>query len=898
MADSTLKMAADRLKMDVKDLLGALKSEGIVISKKDDLTPDQKRQLLDFLKKSLSGDNEVTVTRTRKQVLQGKSNVKVEVKQARKVVRLRTEVKKEVKKVVKEEEQEKQAEKPIEPTAIAQPQTNDQEQPLIEAQADQAVEPSSIEASTVQAIEPPSTEETTQAAEPPKPEPELEQPKSRIKREAGISFVERRKVVTKPIEAKIKAPEKKEEDTTDEGNKKRISAGKPQSKAKLKIETGAEKQAREASEEKTKKRRSSRGAKMGDKTHEKYRNFLNDTNIDDGLNDGDRAIRSDGKKTIKVSAPKHAFTKPQQKIVHKVEISDDIEVGELAFKMAMKASGVIAELQKLGLAVAIDERIDQDTAVLVVEELGHKPVLVQSREHDLAATMATPKVEGEGQARSPVITVMGHVDHGKTTLLDTIRKTKVADGETGGITQQMSAYKVSTKNGMITFVDTPGHAAFTAMRMRGSRFTDIVVLIVAADDGVMPQTREIVQHVKAAQVPLVVAINKMDKPDANPDKVIQELSQLDVLSEDWGGQVPFIRVSAMTGEGIEDLLENLLLQAEILELKAQPKGDGKGTVLECRLDKGKGIISNVLVQSGEFKVGDTILSNKSFGRIRAMLDDTGKPIKSAGPSTPVEIMGLTEMPQAGDEVIYVKNDKQAREMAQLRQNREREDLLRKQQQVHLENLFADAEDGEKKIINLIVKADTHGSLEAIQEAVGGLDREEVSVQVVGSGIGGIRESDATLAMAHNAIIIGFNVRADNLARKIIERDNIDIHYYSIIYEVVDQITQAIEGQLAPKIVEKIVGIAEVRDVFKASKMGQIAGCMVVEGLVKRNNPIRVLRNEVVIYEGMLESLRRIKEDVSEVRNGTECGIGVKNYNDVKAGDKIEVFERQEVKRTL
>ena len=502
------------------------------------------------------------------------------------------------------------------------------------------------------------------------------------------------------------------------------------------------------------------------------------------------------------------------------------------------------------------------------------------------------------QPRAPVVTIMGHVDHGKTSLLDRIRRTHVAAGEAGGITQHIGAYHVETDRGIISFLDTPGHAAFSAMRARGARVTDIVVLVVAADDGVMPQTVEAIQHARASQVPIIVAVNKTDRPDANPDRVMQELTQHEVVPEEWGGDTMVVKVSAKTGDGIDNLLDALLLQAEVLELKAPVEGPARGTIVESSLDKGRGPVATVLVQSGTLHRGDVIVTGTEFGRVRAMFNEAGQSVKEAGPSIPVQVLGLSNAPNAGDDVIAVPDERRAREVAQLRSERERQSKLEEQRGASLDQLFSQLKEGEAKTVNLVIKADVQGSVEALRESLLKLSTDEVKVTIVASGVGGINESDANLAVTSNAIILGFNVRADAAARRVVEEKGLDLRYYSVIYELIDDVKKALSGLLSPEVTEEIIGLAEVRDVFRSSKFGAIAGCMVVEGVIKRNNPIRVLRSNVVIYEGALESLRRFKDDVSEVKAGTECGIGVKNYNDVQVGDHIEVFERRERARQL
>ena len=592
------------------------------------------------------------------------------------------------------------------------------------------------------------------------------------------------------------------------------------------------------------------------------------------------------------------FEKPVAPVSREVRIPETITVGELAQKMSVKAGELIKIMMKLGSMVTINQVLDQETAALVAEEMGHQYILI--KENDLETQVMAEADEDAGNIiqRAPVVTIMGHVDHGKTSLLDYIRKTKVVAGEAGGITQHIGAYRVQTPKGTITFLDTPGHAAFTAMRARGADATDIVILVVAADDGVMPQTIEAIQHANAAKVPLIVAVNKMDKPDADPERVKSELSQHGVIAEEWGGENLFAYVSAKSGEGIDDLLDKVLIQAEVLELTAPSTGMGRGVVIESRLDRGRGSVATVLVQSGVVKKGDIMLAGMEYGRIRAMLDENGNELKEAGASTPVEILGLSGTPNAGDEVVIVENERKAREIANFRQGKFKEIKIARQQKAKLENLFSNTGDGEVHTVNLMIKADVQGSVEALSDSLLKLATDEVKVNIIASGIGGITESDVQLAIASEAIIIAFNVRADANAKKLAENEGVDLRYYSIIYEAIDQVKAAMQGLLSPEVREDIIGLAQVREVFRSSKFGTVAGCIVEDGVLKRNNPIRVLRNNVVIYEGALESLRRFKDDVSEVRAGTECGLGVKNYNDVRIGDQIECYERVSIERTL
>jgi translation initiation factor IF-2 len=621
---------------------------------------------------------------------------------------------------------------------------------------------------------------------------------------------------------------------------------------------------------------------------------------------GGRDDRSRGKgprNKGKLAAPKrsgsgeHAFEVPTEKVVYEVNLPESITVADLAQRMKVKAAEVIKVMFKMGAMATINQVIDQDTATIVVEEMGHKAKLVMD---DAIETAVVESISYEGKeiTRAPVVTVMGHVDHGKTSLLDCIRSAKVASGESGGITQHIGAYHVETDKGVVTFLDTPGHAAFTAMRARGAKATDIVILVVAADDGVMPQTEEAVQHAKAAGVPLIVAINKMDKEGADPDRVKTELSGRDVVPEEWGGVTQFIPVSAKTGDGIDALLDAVLLEAEVLELTAVPEAPAKGVVVEARLDKGRGSVATILVQNGTLKKGDIVLAGQQYGRVRAMLDENGKPITSAGPSIPVEILGLGGTPDSGEDFAVVPDEKKAREVALFRQGKYRDVKLARQQASKLDAMFENMGKNQASVLNVVLKTDVRGSLEALTSSLMEIGTEEVKVQVVSSGVGGIAESDVNLAVASNAVIFGFNVRADTPAKALIEKEGIDLRYYSVIYDIINDVKDALSGMLAPELRETIVGIAEVREVFRSPKLGQIAGCMVIEGTVHRSKPIRVLRDNVVVYEGELESLRRHKDAVADVRNGIECGIGVKSYNDVRVGDLIEVFDTVEVERSL
>jgi translation initiation factor IF-2 len=599
----------------------------------------------------------------------------------------------------------------------------------------------------------------------------------------------------------------------------------------------------------------------------------------------------------KGSITRQAFERPTAPVVREVSIPESISVADLAQKMSVKGAEVIKAMMKMGAMATINQVIDQDTAILVVEEMGHTAKPLKENAIEDALTIGHAHTEN-AVVRAPVVTIMGHVDHGKTSLLDYIRRTKVTQGEAGGITQHIGAYHVETPKGMITFLDTPGHSAFTAMRARGAKATDIVVLVVAADDGVMPQTIEAIQHAKAGNVPIIVAVNKIDKQGADPERIKQELSQHGVIAEDWGGENIFVPVSAKQGTGIDTLLDSILVQAELLELRAPINVPARGLVIESRLDKGRGPVATILIQSGTLKKGDILVAGLEYGRIRALLDENGATLDSAGPSMPVEVLGLSNAPTAGDEAAVINDERKAREIALFRQGKFRDVKLAKQHAMSRENLFERMGEGEVSSLNIILKADVQGSVEALGDALTQLSTPEVKVTILGKGVGGITESDVNLALASKAIIMGFNVRADATARRLVEREGVIMHYHSIIYNVIDEVKSILTGMLSPEMKENILGLAEVRDVFKSPKLGAIAGCMVTEGFIKRNRPIRVLRDNVVIYEGELESLRRFKDDVSEVKHGMECGIGVKNYNDVRPGDQIEVYETIKVARTL
>lgn len=714
------------------------------------------------------------------------------------------------------------------------------------------------------------------------------------------------------VDAKLKSEESKDQSTIKD--KKRHSARPTTIEEKPKdIKRDSRQKPEGNKEDKPRKKRNRRRIKG---TEVKSTSKVHNSSTLEKMDDKPKAVKAErrrkaqfyeeqkktNKKTKRVTKPPEqpqhgAFSKPTAPIVREVSLPETMTVAELAQKMSVKAAAVIKTMINMGSMVTINQVIEQEIAAIVVEEMGHHPKLLKENEIE-DVLIQTGQLAGVRVSRAPVVTIMGHVDHGKTSLLDYIRRTKVAAGEAGGITQHIGAYHVDTPKGSICFLDTPGHAAFTEMRARGAKATDIVILVVAADDGVMPQTIEAIQHAKAAEVPIVVAVNKIDKSDADPERVKQELVAKEVIPEEWGGDTMFVHVSAKKGEGIDDLLNSILLQAEVLELTTVAKGRATGVIIESRLDKGRGTVATMLVQSGTLHKGDVLLAGKVYGRVRAMLDENGKLIKEAGPSIPVEVQGLSGVPSAGDETMVIPDERKAREIALFRQGKYREVKLARQQASKLEDMFSQFQAGQVNKLNIVLKADVDGSVEALRDALTKLSGDEVKVGIVASGVGGISESDVNLAVASKAILIGFNVRADAQAKELINKENVDLHYYSVIYEAIDEVKQALSGMLAPEIKEEIVGLAEVRQVFRSPKFGLVAGCLVVDGVIKRHNLIRVLRDNVVIFEGELDSLRRFKEDVLEVKAGTECGIGVKNYNDVQVNDHIEVYEKRTVARKL
>lgn len=856
MADVTISELAEVVGVSVDKLLSQIKEAGLPHTKANDqISNDDKNTLLVFLRRS-HGDRETVDAAPRKITLKRKTiatlksasshgrgkTVNVEVRKKRTYVKRST--------IVEDEPtsgEEQLTEQPLVPETVEQEATTETSTPATEvAAADN--QPAAEAAADAQATE----AEASEAPAATTPAPEIPAPDAEPNR-------------TDKPGAKRKGQGKKGIDDTEEEKK-----GHLKNKAKAA------------------------------KRHAKNINVNDDFVLEGDDFDGIGGRRRGGRKgKSKLASQQHAFEKPTEFIVREIKIGEANTVSDLAQQMSVKSAEVVKVLFKMGVMATINQVLDQDTSTLLIEEMGHIPKFVSEDaiEEQLAESLAA-EVGKDEISRAPVVTVMGHVDHGKTSLLDYIRKSSVASHEAGGITQHIGAYHVNTDRGMISFLDTPGHAAFTAMRSRGAKATDVIVLVVAADDGVKPQTEEAVQHAKAADVPMVVAINKIDKDGIDIDRIKNELSALGVAPDDWGGDTQFIKVSAHTGEGIDQLLEAILLQAELLELKAYTDVPGQGVVIESRLDKGRGPVATVLVQNGTLNTGDIVLAGHEFGKVRALIDEVGKNTKSAGPSIPVEILGLNGVPEAGDDFVVVTDEKKAREVAQFRRTRHKDSLQAKQQTNLVETMFAGIGRKNLKVFNVIIKTDVRGSLEAIVGSLQKLNTDEVEVNVVGSGVGGISETDAHLAATSKAMLIGFNVRADKSARDIVENEGLKLRYYNVIYDVVDDAKAIMGGMLSPEIREEIVGVAEVRDVFNSPKFGLIAGSMVIEGTVYRSKPIRVLRDNVVIYEGELESLRRFKDDANEVRSGMECGIGVRNYTDVKVGDKIEVYQTTEVARSL
>tara|TARA_R110002167_G_scaffold14659_1_gene59091 strand:- start:4203 stop:6758 length:2556 start_codon:yes stop_codon:yes gene_type:complete len=851
MADVTVSELAKVVGVPVEKLLSQVKEAGLPHTKADDsISNEDKNTLLLFLRRS-HGDSEskdaapkkITLKRKTVETLKSASNhgrgktVAVEVRKKRTYVK-RSELQ------TDKEEAPESVEKTVEQVAAEQEFT-----PQVEA----APEAVAVEAPAENAApETPVVEDASKPAPETPAEPKPADAPAEPRRHAA------------PPRADLGKGAKKDAASKDEDK----NAFRKKDKAPA--------------------RKQSKGRSSGD-----------DFVLEDGeYADGPRGRRG-GRKSRSRTSKQHGFEKPTEFISREITIGDANSVTDLAQKMSVKSAAVVKVLFKMGVMATINQVLDQDTATLLVEEMGHKAKFVSEDHLEESLYESIAYVGGEESvARAPVVTVMGHVDHGKTSLLDYIRKATVVSHEAGGITQHIGAYHVETPGGMICFLDTPGHAAFSAMRSRGAKATDVIILVVAADDGVKPQTEEAIAHARASGVPIVVAINKVDKPDVDLDRVRNELAALEVISDAWGGDTQFIEVSAHTGQGIDELLEAILLQAELLELKAFVDAPGKGVVIESRLDKGRGPVASVLVQNGTLKVGDVVLVGHEYGRVRALVDEMSQSVKSAGPSIPVEILGLTGVPEAGDEFVVVADEKKAKEVASLRRERHKDNKVAMQQTNKAETMFAGIGRAQMGIMNIVLKADVRGSLEAIVSSLHKLGTEEVQVNIVSQGVGGISETDAHLAATSKAMIVGFNVRADKSARQIIESEGLELRYYNIIYNVIDDVKAVLGGMLTPEMREEILGVAEVRDVFNSPKFGQIAGSMVIEGTVHRNKPIRVLRDDVVIYEGELESLRRFKDEASSVRNGMECGIGVKNYNDVKVGDKIEVYQTTAVARTL
>ena len=895
MTDVTIKALASEIQTSVDRLIQQFADAGIRKSADDSVTAQEKQTLLTHLNREHgSAPDKLTLQRKTRSTLNipgtgGKSkSVQIEVRKKRTFVKRDPQ---EAERLAAEEqaqrEAEEQARREAEEAAKREAQLKAEREAAEQAKREVA-DKAKREAAEKDKVSNQHTDEMTKTAQAEKirRENEAAELKRKSEEEARRKLEEEARRVAEEARRMAEENEKNWSETSDS----------PEDSSDYHVTTSQH--ARQAEDDNDREVEGGRGRSRSSKAARPAKKGNKHAESKADREEARAAVRGGkGGKHRKGSALQQGFQKPAQAVNRDVIIGETITVGELANKMAVKGSQVIKAMMKLGAMATINQVIDQETAQLVAEEMGHKVIL--RRENELEeAVMSDRDTGAAADPRAPVVTIMGHVDHGKTSLLDYIRSTKVASGEAGGITQHIGAYHVETDNGMITFLDTPGHAAFTSMRARGAQATDIVVLVVAADDGVMPQTIEAIQHAKAAQVPVVVAVNKIDKPEADPDRVKNELSQYGILPEEWGGESQFVHVSAKAGTGIDDLLDAILLQAEVLELKAVRNGMASGAVIESFLDKGRGPVATVLVREGTLHKGDIVLCGFEYGRVRAMRDELGREVLEAGPSIPVEILGLSGVPAAGDEVTVVRDEKKAREVALYRQGKFREVKLARQQKSKLENMFANMTEGEVHEVNIVLKADVQGSVEAISDSLLKLSTDEVKVKIIGSGVGGITETDATLAAASNAILVGFNVRADASARKVIEAESLDLRYYSVIYNLIDEVKAAMSGMLSPELKQQIIGLAEVRDVFKSPKFGAIAGCMVTEGTIKRHNPIRVLRDNVVIYEGELESLRRFKDDVNEVRNGMECGIGVKNYNDVRVGDMIEVFEIIEIQRSI
>lgn len=955
MSDMMVKDLAGTVGVSAERLVEQLNEAGIKVAKPDDqITEEQKQTLLSFLQERHGKTTDNTIAAPKKITLKRKSvseiklagaakrggkSVSVEVRKKRTYVKRSAteEAEAAAEQLKQQEEAQAQAEEAakLEKETVAKEKEAEErklqeEKERQQLEADEAEREAKAVASAVEA-ENQAAEEARLAAEEEKKALAEEAKQKKAAKKPAKTKKEDDKAAKKEEQAPLSASEVAHKKLEEADAKRRAAnlarveaekALKERKKARLE-EAALEKErakAKAVADEQAKEKKAARAAKEAKEskavTTPPPAPSTDDKPSRRGGKRGDKFERKElhvsegkaGRRKKKKGAPRqttpqietsteHGFSMPTAPVVHEVDVPDTISVSDLALRMSVKAAEVIKALMGLGTMATINQVLDQDTAVIVVEEMGHVAKPIQDNEIEMALEVGSGDA-GESSSRAPVVTVMGHVDHGKTSLLDYIRRTKVTSGEAGGITQHIGAYKVKTGNGEIAFLDTPGHAAFTEMRLRGAKVTDIVILVVAADDGVMPQTIEAVQHSKAADALLIVAVNKIDKDDANPDRVKQELANHDVIPEDWGGDVQFIPVSALTGEGIDSLLDAISLQAEMMELSAPSQGPAKGAVIEARLDKGRGTVVTVLVQSGTLNKGDIVVVGQEYGRVRALFNEQGETLKEAGPSTPVEVLGLSGTPSAGDELQVAPDERKAREIANFRQTKARELKMAQQQAAKLDEMFSKMESGDVKTLNVMVKADVHGSAEAVSQGLTKLSTDQVKVRVIASGVGGINETDASLAASSDAILIGFNVRADNAARKIIAEKGLDVQYFSIIYDLLDVVTNAMTGMLEPVYKEEIIGLARVDDVFRSPKFGDIAGCLVTEGTIKRSNPIRVLRDNVVIYEGELESLRRFKDDVNEVQSGVECGIGVKNYTDVQAGDQIEVYERVLMKPTL
>jgi translation initiation factor IF-2 len=895
MAVTSVSQFAIELKMPVEALLEQLARAGVNKSGSSDTLADQdKARLLDYLRRSHGdSDTKTKITLTRKQTS--------EIKATDSMGRART-VQVEVRKkrvLVKRDTPEHFSESAVAAAEAPQPVP-------IEVEAPAAVEtPAPVAVETPVVVETPVEVEAPVAVEAPVPtkvrsvigDAQMKVREEEGRRQRELMDRQARELKEKQVrEAELARLRQEAEEAAAAARAAELA--KQQAAAQAKTSDGGQDKGTTLHKKPEAPKDVKKGVKKDDQRGDdgKKKGGLRTRGSDGGT--GWREAKHGNRKHSKGDDGQGGFQAPTEPMVREVHVPETISVADLAHKMAVKATEVIKAMMKMGSMVTINQVLDQETAMIVVEEMGHKAVPAKLDDPDAFLVESAEQKDVPLEPRAPVVTVMGHVDHGKTSLLDYIRRAKVAAGEAGGITQHIGAYHVETDRGMVTFLDTPGHEAFTAMRARGAKATDIVILVVAADDGVMPQTKEAIHHAKAAGVPLVVAVNKIDKPDANPDRVKQELVAEGVIPEEYGGDSPFVPVSAKKGTGIDELLEQLLLQAEVLELKAQKEAPAKGLIIEARLDKGRGAVATMLVQSGTLKRGDIVLAGQVFGRVRAMLDENGKPINEAGPSIPVEILGLSDVPTAGEEAIVLGDEKKAREIALFRQGKFRDVKLAKQQAAKLENMFQQMEEGEVKTLPLIVKADVQGSQEALVQTLAKLSNAEVRVQIIHGAVGAISESDVNLAQASGAVIIGFNTRADAGARKLAESFGVDIRYYNVIYDAVDEVKSALSGMLSPEKREQITGLVEIRQVFHVSKVGAIAGCYVLEGVVKRGSRVRLLRNNVVQWDGELESLKRFKDDVKEVRSNFECGLSLKNNNDIQEGDQLEVYEIQEVARSL